>query len=291
MHSCTRLFCIADFETMEDLRNHEEQHNYKFECEICKKRTKSESGLKSHKTRIHREYHNNLVNVKNAAIREAQKCGASFQNVKKNYKEYDENQQRQSSIENNLNLVNVFRVRPTKIYFEAFKKRVKNDKVTIQEQLACLIAVVNDDITFFWSRILNFFKQDLLKFSAQKDVDVFEFELENNGVEEYSEKVESYRQCISACFKIIIGIFEDANIVQDNNLVQASETNKIVEKLTLRKLQIEILSDISLATTYIYNDAPTIVAMCKQVHKNVRMSYEERFSNLFDLKQHVQMIY
>ena len=68
---------------MEDLRNHEEQLHYKFQCEICKKRTKSEKGLKSHKTRLHPEDHTNLVNVKNAAIREAQKFGASFQNVKK----------------------------------------------------------------------------------------------------------------------------------------------------------------------------------------------------------------
>ena len=53
----------------------------------------------------------------------------------------------------------------------------------------------------------------------------------------------------------MIDIFEVGNIVEDNNLLEATETNKIVEKLTLRKLQIELLSDISLATNYIYNDA------------------------------------
>ena len=68
---------------MASFMNHMEQNHYKFKCEICPKRTKSESGLKIHKTKMHREYQNNLLNVKNAAIREAQKFGASFQNVKK----------------------------------------------------------------------------------------------------------------------------------------------------------------------------------------------------------------
>ena len=276
---------------MASFMNHMEQKHYKFKCEICPKRTKSESGLKIHKTRMHREYQNNLLNVKNEAIREAQKCGASFQNVRKNYKEYDENQQRQSLIENKLDLVNVFRVRPTKISFEAFKERMKNDKVTIKVVLSEMIAVVNDDITDFWSRILNFFRQDLLRFSAQKNMDVFQFELENNGEEKYCEQVESYRQSISACFKIIIEIFEDENTVEDNNLVEASETNKIVDKLTLRKLQIEVMCDISLSTNYISNIAPRIVSMCYKVQNNDRMSKQERISNLFEIKKHVEMIY
>ena len=291
MFSCPRLICHEEFETMASFMNHMEQNHYKFKCEICPKRTKSESGLKIHKTRMHREYQNNLLNVKNEAIREAQKCGASFQNVRKNYKEYDENQQRQFSIENNLNLVNVFRVRPTKISFEAFKERMKNDKVTIKVVLSEMIAVVNDDITDFWSRILNFFRQDLLRFSAQKNMDVFQFELENNGEEKYCEQVERYRQSISACFKIIIEIFEDENTVEDNNLVEASVTNKIVDKLTLRKLQIEVMCDISLSTNYISNIAPRIVSMCYKVQNNDRMSKQERISNLFEIKKHVEMIY
>ena len=280
MYSCSRLTCHEEFEKEMDLRNHKEQVHYKHKCEICQKRLRTKQGLKTHHTRVHKDD----INLKNASIREALEFTAQFQNV---FKDYHENIRRRFSIENNLNLVNFFRVRPTKICFKAFKNKVENDKVTIEEELTLLISGGNDDITAFWSRILTYFKKELSEFSAEKHFDVFEFELENTGVEKYYEKVQSYRQCISACFKTISDTFE---VVKDNNLVEATETNNIVGKLTLRKLQIEILSDISLATNYIYFDAHKIVEICKQVYKDVKMSYQDRFSNLFDLKQHVQMI-
>ena len=280
MYSCSRLTCHEEFEKVMDLRNHKEQVHYKHECEICQKRLRTKQGLKTHHTRVHKDD----INLKNASIREALEFTAQFQNV---FKDYHENIRRRFSIENNLNLVNFFRVRPTRICFKAFKNKVENDKVTIEEELTFLISGDNDDITAFWSRILTYFKKELSEFSAEKHFDVFEFELENTGVEKYYEKVQSYRQCISACFKTISDTFE---VVKDNNLVEATETNNIVGKLTLRKLQIEILSDISLATNYIYFDAHKIVEICKQVYKDVKMSYQDRFSNLFDIKQHVQMI-
>ena len=129
--------------------------------------------------------------------------------------------------------MNFFRVRPTKICFKEFKNKVQNDKVKIQQELTFVISDDNDDITAFWSQILTYFKKELSEFSAEKHFDVFEFELENTGVEEYNQKVESYRQSVNACFKTISDIFD---VVKDNNLVKATETNNIVGKLTLRKL-------------------------------------------------------
>ena len=284
MYSCSRLTCHEEFERRMDLRNHKEQFHYKHKCDICEKRVRTRQGLKIHQTKMHSEDNSNLLNLKYATIREALEFSAQFQNV---FKDYHENLRRRVSIENNLNLVNFFRVRPTKICFKEFKNRVQNDKVKIQQELTFVISDDNDDITAFWSQILTYFKKELSEFSAEKHFDVFEFELENTGVEEYNQKVESYRQSVNACFNTISDIF---HVVKDNNLVEATETKNIVGKLTLRKLQIEIMSDISLATNYIYYDAPKIVEICKQVYKNVQISYQERNSILFDLKQHVQMI-
>ena len=275
MYSCSRLTCHEEFEKVMDLRNHKEQVHYKHECEICQKRLRTRQGLKTHQTRVHKDD----INLKNASIREALEFTAQFQNV---FKDYHENIRRRFSIENNLNLVNFFIVRPTRICFKAFKNKVENDKVTIEEELTLLISGDNDDITAFWSRILTYFKKELSEFSAEKHFDVFEFELENTGVEKYYEKVESYRQCISACFNTIRDIFV---VDKDNNLDKS-----ILGKLTLRKLQIEILSDISLATKYIYKDAPKIVEMCQKVFQNDNISYQDKFSNFSDLKEYVNMI-
>ena len=103
MYSCSRLTCHEEFEKEMDLRNHKEQVHYKHKCEICQKRLRTKQGLKTHHTRVHKDD----INLKNASIREALEFTAQFQNV---FKDYHENIRRRFSIENNLNLVNFFRV-------------------------------------------------------------------------------------------------------------------------------------------------------------------------------------
>ena len=278
MKICSRLTCNEQFETRMDLVKHEAKVHYKNKCEICKKQLKSKRGLKIHFTKKHVNGNPNL-DLKNASIRQTLEFSRNFQNV---FENYHANLKRRSSFQNNMNFVNFFRVRPTTICFKEFKNKAGNFKVIIDQELTYLISPEDDDINGFWKRILTYFKKELSQFSDQRHFDVSEFDLEDEQVEEYNEKVESYRQCISACFNTIRDIFV---VDKDNNLDKS-----ILGKLTLRKLQIEILSDISLATKYIYKDAPKIVEMCKQVYQNDNISYQDKFSNLCDLKEYVNMI-
>ena len=278
MKICSRLTCNDQFQTRMDLVKHEAKVHTKNKCEICKRQLKSKRGLKIHFTKKHVNGNPNL-DLKNASIRQTLEFSRNFQNV---FENYHANLKRRSSFQNNMNFVNFFRVRPTTICFKEFKNKAGNFKVIIDQELTYLISPEDDDINGFWKRILTYFKKELSQFSDQRHFDVSQFDLEDEQVEEYNEKVECYRQCISACFNTIRDIFV---VDKDNNLDKA-----IVGKLTLRKLQIEILSDISLATKYIYKDAYKIVEMCKQVYQNDNSSYQDKFSNLCDLKEYVNMI-
>ena len=278
MKICSRLTCNDQFQTRMDLVKHEAKVHTKNKCEICKRQLKSKRGLKIHFTKVHVKGNPNL-DLKNASIRQTLEFSRNFQNV---FENYHANLKRRSSFQNNMNFVNFFRVRPTRICFKEFKNKAGNFKVIIDQELTYLISPEDDDINGFWKRILTYFKKELSQFSDQRHFDVSQFDLEDEQVEEYNEKVECYRQCISACFNTIRDIFV---VDKDNNLDKA-----IVGKLTLRKLQIEILSDISLATKYIYKDAYKIVEMCKQVYQNDNSSYQDKFSNLCDLKEYVNMI-
>ena len=278
MKICSRLTCNDQFQTRMDLVKHEAKVHTKNKCEICKRQLKSKRGLKIHFTKVHVKGNPNL-DLKNASIRQTLEFSRNFQNV---FENYHANLKRRSSFQNNMNFVNFFRVRPTTICFKEFKNKAGNFKVIIDQELTYLISPEDDDINGFWKRILTYFKKELSQFSDQRHFDVSEFHLEDEQVEEYNEKVECYRQCISACFNTIRDIFV---VDKDNNLDKS-----ILGKLTLRKLQIEILSDISLATKYIYKDAYKIVEMCKQVYQNDNSSYQDKFSNLCDLKEYVNMI-
>ena len=278
MKICSRLTCNDQFQTRMDLVKHEAKVHTKNKCEICKRQLKSKRGLKIHFTKKHVNGNPNL-DLKNASIRQTLEFSRNFQNV---FENYHANLKRRSSFQNNMNFVNFFRVRPTTICFKEFKNKAGNFKVIIDQELTYLISPEDDDINGFWKRILTYFKKELSQFSDQRHFDVSQFDLEDEQVEEYNEKVECYRQCISACFNTIRDIFV---VDKDNNLDKS-----ILGKLTLRKLQIEILSDISLATNYIYKDAYKIVEMCKQVYQNDNSSYQDKFSNLCDLKEYVNMI-
>ena len=278
MKICSRLTCNDQFQTRMDLVKHEAKVHTKNKCEICKRQLKSKRGLKIHFTKKHVNGNPNL-DLKNASIRQTLEFSRNFQNV---FENYHANLKRRSSFQNNMNFVNFFRVRPTTICFKEFKNKAGNFKVIIDQELTYLISPEDDDINGFWKRILTYFKKELSQFSDQRHFDVSQFDLEDEQVEEYNEKVECYRQCISACFNTIRDIFV---VDKDNNLDKS-----ILGKLTLRKLQIEILSDISLATKYIYKDAYKIVEMCKQVYQNDNSSYQDKFSNLCDLKEYVNMI-
>ena len=278
MKICSRLTCNDQFQTRMDLVKHEAKVHTKNKCEICKRQLKSKRGLKIHFTKKHVKGNPNL-DLKNASIRQTLEFSRNFQNV---FENYHANLKRRSSFQNNMNFVNFFRVRPTTICFKEFKNKAGNFKVIIDQELTYLISPEDDDINGFWKRILTYFKKELSQFSDQRHFDVSQFDLEDEQVEEYNEKVESYRQCISACFNTIRDIFV---VDKDNNLDKS-----ILGKLTLRKLQIEILSDISLATKYIYKDAPKIVEMCQKVFQNDNISYQDKFSNFSDLKEYVNMI-
>ena len=221
-------------------------------CEKCQFVSKSPHGLTIHMGRVHGKLgkqnkptklkmneEKELI-VKKLKIKE--RLRVNWKNVFTQYKK------KQSK---SAKFIYLFKYPPEdpEVDFKNFDQNLR-DYPAYQKKVKEMIFSPKNDITSFWTSVMILFRKDLTKYSKNRNINLELFNLENTEVENYTKNVQSYRQITDVCYEKIVSLFDLKINDEKKNEEEEMNRNQVVEKLSMLKLQLEMILDISLAVKF-----------------------------------------
>ena len=202
---------LEDFDTMEQLQQHEFSEHKKYKCEKCPRKFTTMKGLKIHIA----AKHSNISTTMKSKIKLAKQIKMKYLKIKESFnfdvrKVYNIYKTKQNEKSFSPTFKNFFKCEPINppIIFNSFDKKYSSKPYETEKKIIEMIFSPELDTIAMWHSFLKMFNKDIKKYASQKSFDVKQFDLKNTSQKNYQTQVHIYRQLSNECFTKIVDLLE-----------------------------------------------------------------------------------
>ena len=229
-----------------------------------------------YKKKVHHDF---SMENKNRYIKKVIQSGWSqHKQIKEHYIEYEDSLKARNE---DPNYPSLFLVEyDNDFYFSHFCQKNMEKQETIKNNIKELIKTtkVNDNKTLsFWKKSVSKFKIDFKRNRKTQGLLVDSFDPQQIENTNFEAEVRIFRMQVDYTYKKLIRVFKLDTIFESQSVSEdVLEKNQILEKLTLLKLRLEYMSEVSLAKYYMQKRAPTVISDLKAFINEKDSSYDDK---------------